>query len=140
MNNEQFRRLLVTNNNSTQDGNTITPKPGATPMLGSRQKSSIPMTPRSFIGKSGVDFARQLAERNAGPAKSKNFRSAAPKGSRLATGYHSRRVSKELRSAVNTAGILRGGHARRTPRIGRSWFWDMQSLIGRRQFGFTRIF
>jgi hypothetical protein len=48
------------------------------------------MTPRSGLHKGGVDFARQLAERNAGPEKSKRFRSAAPKGSRLADGYTDR--------------------------------------------------
>lgn len=58
MNNEQFRRLLVNNNtnNSTQKaGSSISPSQnasrggGATPaLLGSRMRSSIPMTPYVF--------------------------------------------------------------------------------------------
>jgi hypothetical protein len=92
MNNEQFRKLLGHTPVNPQNGSASTPRPGATPgaMLGSRTKSSVPMTPRSVLAKGGVDFARQLAERNAGPEKSKRFRSAAPKGSRLAEGYRDR--------------------------------------------------
>jgi hypothetical protein len=92
MNNEQFRKLLGQTPTNSQNGNASTPRPGATPgaMLGSRTKSSVPMTPRSVLAKGGVDFARQLAERDAGPEKSKRFRSAAPKGSRLAKGYRDR--------------------------------------------------
>jgi hypothetical protein len=65
-------------------------------MLGSRKHANIPMTPRTVKGTpgggGGVDFARQLAERNGAAAGSlaKKFRSAAPKGSRLAAGYRDR--------------------------------------------------
>jgi hypothetical protein len=45
------------------------------------------MTPRSIGGKGGVDFRKQLAEQNAGLEKTRKFRTAAPKGSRLAEGY-----------------------------------------------------
>ena len=75
----------------------------ATPStLGSRMRSSIPMTPRSVGGSSGIDFARQLREHNAAldPNKNSNkkFRSAAaPKGSRLASGYQDR---TQLRSST----------------------------------------
>ena len=66
-------------------------------------RSSIPMTPRSIAGGSshGNDFARQLAERNAelNGQSTKKFRSsAAPKGSKLGTGYTDRtqsRISEE---------------------------------------------
>ncbi|RAL59656.1 hypothetical protein DID88_000289 [Monilinia fructigena] len=80
---------------TTGDKNSAT---GATPRrdgatasaLGSRMRSSIPMTPRS-VG--GVDFARQIAEQRAlgNPSQPKKFRSvAAPKGSKLAAGYTDR--------------------------------------------------
>ncbi|KJK63610.1 hypothetical protein P875_00064886 [Aspergillus parasiticus SU-1] len=99
MNNEQFRRLLVNNNsnNSTpKAGSSTSPSQnasrggGATPaLLGSRMRSSIPMTPRSVTG---VDFARQLAEyRRDGQPPTKRFRSsAAPKGTKLPAGYQDR--------------------------------------------------
>ncbi|KAK4033137.1 protein Red [Parachaetomium inaequale] len=99
MNNEQFRRLLAAN--STKSGSD---KKGASPSrpasstpaaLGSRLKSSIPMTPRSVAG-ARVDFARQLAERNQAPEKSqKKLRSFAPKGSRFAEGYVDRARTRE---------------------------------------------
>lgn len=89
MNNEQFRKLLASNYSTPKNGTSATPKAGsATPALGSRLKSSIPMTPRSIGGsKGGVDFRRQLAEQNAASEKTRKFRTAAPKGSRLAEGY-----------------------------------------------------
>ncbi|TLD18308.1 hypothetical protein E2P81_ATG12103 [Venturia nashicola] len=89
MNNEQFRKLIASNSSAPGNGTSATPKPGsATPALGSRLKSSIPMTPRSLGGnKGGVDFRRQLAEQNAASEKTRKFRTAAPKGSKLAEGY-----------------------------------------------------
>ena len=103
MNNTQFRSLLRSNNttNSTPNGQnknvgaTPSQHPSATPMLGSRARSSIPMTPRSVAGyTSSNDFARQLAEHNrelSGQPPAKKFRSsAAPKGTKLAQGYQDR--------------------------------------------------
>jgi RED-like protein N-terminal region len=89
MNNEQFRKLLASNSSASKNGTSATPKPGgATPALGSRLKSSIPMTPRSVAGsRGGVDFRKQLLEHNAASEKTRKFRTAAPKGSRLAEGY-----------------------------------------------------
>ncbi|APA08352.1 hypothetical protein SS1G_13283 [Sclerotinia sclerotiorum 1980 UF-70] len=98
MNNQQFRKLVLdtpARQASTGDKNSSI---GATPRrdgsipsaLGSRMRSSIPMTPRS-VG--GVDFARQVAEQRAlnNPSQPKKFRSvAAPKGSKLAAGYTDR--------------------------------------------------
>lgn len=56
-----------------------------------RKKLTDEATSRSVIGSSGVDFARQLAERNAEGAPAKKFRSsAAPKGSKLPSGYRDR--------------------------------------------------
>lgn len=101
MNNEQFRRLLLANAaKSKPDKNGPSPtadRPSSsTPVaLGSRLKSSIPMTPRSVAG-ARVDFAKQLAERNQGPEKpQKKFRSFAPKGSRFAEGYVDRSRTRE---------------------------------------------
>ncbi|KAJ5669461.1 hypothetical protein N7462_010531 [Penicillium macrosclerotiorum] len=104
MNNEQFRRLLANNPSSSKSNvNSSTPAQsrvpgGATPggLLGSRMRSSIPMTPRSV---SGVDFARQLAEhrRETDQHPAKQFKSsAAPKGSKLPSGYQDR---AQLRNA-----------------------------------------
>ncbi|KAJ5105331.1 hypothetical protein NUU61_002678 [Penicillium alfredii] len=94
MNNEQFRRLLVEKSPSGSK-ESATPRNaapgGATPSaLGSRMRSSIPMTPRSVTG---LDFARQLAEhrREGDQRPSKRFKSsAAPKGTKLPSGYQDR--------------------------------------------------
>ncbi|KAI0195950.1 inosine-uridine preferring nucleoside hydrolase-domain-containing protein [Astrocystis sublimbata] len=77
MNNEQFRRLVAADAAKTPAGNSngASSTPSRQVALGSRQKSSIPMTPRS------------LAERNKPEQKDKKFRSFAPKGSKLAQGY-----------------------------------------------------
>ncbi|GIK07014.1 hypothetical protein Aspvir_002667 [Aspergillus viridinutans] len=104
MNNQQFRRLVLdtpsasTRANKTSPVDETSPKQdagvaGATPRalaLGSRMRSSIPMTPRSVTG---VDFARQLAEqrRESQQPPTKRFKSsAAPKGTKLPTGYQDR--------------------------------------------------
>jgi hypothetical protein len=106
MNNDQFRRLVLdkpgkradTNNSKSPEPNTNTQN--ATPStLGSRMRSGIPMTPRNVRkgggGGGGVDFARQLADqrRESGGQQppTKRFKSsAAPKGTRLASGYQDR--------------------------------------------------
>ncbi|KAK5624482.1 hypothetical protein RRF57_000198 [Xylaria bambusicola] len=100
MNNEQFRHLIVANaaKSPTNDNNGASSTPSRGVALGSRQKSSIPMTPRSVAGLTKSNFARQLAERNQPEKKEKKFRSFAPKGSKLAEGYVDRtqaRRSKE---------------------------------------------
>ncbi|GAD93641.1 hypothetical protein NFIA_054050 [Paecilomyces variotii No. 5] len=100
MNNEQFRRLIleqtpVRDKDKSPNGSSPPQKGsavgGATPgVLGSRMRSSIPMTPRSVTG---VDFARQLAEhrRELQQPPTKRFKSsAAPKGTKLASGYQDR--------------------------------------------------
>jgi hypothetical protein len=101
MNNEQFRRLLLANaakSKTDKNGPSPTadrPSSSTPAALGSRLKSSIPMTPRS-VASARVDFAKQLAERNQGPEKSqKKFRSFAPKGSRFAEGYVDRSRTRE---------------------------------------------
>jgi hypothetical protein len=103
MNNTQFRSLLLGNSTSSSSPNvqgknvaaTPSQRSPATPMLGSRARSSMPMTPRSVAGySSSNDFARQLAEHKrelSGQPPTKKFRSsAAPKGTKLAPGYQDR--------------------------------------------------
>lgn len=98
MNNQQFRRLII-ENSKQKDGGAGSPpssRPSATPALGSRKRSSIPMTPRQ-IGRNSVnaEFARQLAERNAKANPQKKFKSSAPKGVKLAAGYTDRTKARE---------------------------------------------
>ncbi|KAK4243047.1 protein Red [Corynascus novoguineensis] len=101
MNNEQFRRLLLANaakSGSDKNGTSPTnsrPTSSTAVALGSKLKSSIPMTPRSVAG-ARVDFAKQLAERNQSSEKpQKRIRSSAPKGSRFAEGYVDRARTRE---------------------------------------------
>ena len=109
MNNQQFRRLILDNKTSKSSDSASRKDVAATPSsLGSRARSSIPMTPyilsipissnnltnsfrRSVVGSSGVDFARQLREQNAATEPARKFRSsAAPKGTKLSSGYTDR--------------------------------------------------
>ncbi|KAL8759005.1 MAG: hypothetical protein Q9199_001093 [Rusavskia elegans] len=87
MNNSQFRRLIndtpgTASTNGRDAGGQSLSGPGATPTaLG------------SLASNTGIDFARQLAERNASlnPNSVKKFRSsAAPKGTKLGSGYQDR--------------------------------------------------
>ncbi|KAL4997940.1 hypothetical protein BDV10DRAFT_80067 [Aspergillus recurvatus] len=129
MNNEQFRRLLFDNNqpskpnSASPTGHSPTGKHGATSpqvdsgnggqtpkpaqaLLGSRMRSSIPMTPRTLTA---PNFASQLAEyrreRDGKPPPNKKFKSsAAPKGTKLPAGYEDRaaarlRASEDAKSA-----------------------------------------
>ncbi|KAJ5533763.1 hypothetical protein N7527_000017 [Penicillium freii] len=112
MNNEQFRRLLADQSSSKPKDQSPAPgrdasRGGATPggSLGSRMRSSIPMTPRSVTG---VDFARQLFEqRREGDRPSKRFKSsAAPKGTSLPTGYQDRaQLRNKEDESENSAGL-----------------------------------
>ncbi|EWG37599.1 hypothetical protein FVEG_01163 [Fusarium verticillioides 7600] len=96
MNNEQFRKLLAANVKKNSDSQHGAPagssSTGTRNALGSRQRSSIPMTPRA-LGGAQADFARQLAERNNAVRPQKKFKSYDPKGVKLASGYVDR--SKE---------------------------------------------
>ncbi|KAF4460779.1 hypothetical protein FALBO_12434 [Fusarium albosuccineum] len=90
MNNEQFRKLMLANSKKSSTGKDGAPATSSSPAggsaLGSRQRSSIPMTPRS-VGGAQADFARQLADRNNAIRPQKKFKSYDPKGVKLATGY-----------------------------------------------------
>ncbi|KAL4877564.1 hypothetical protein BJY04DRAFT_197850 [Aspergillus karnatakaensis] len=113
MNNDQFRRLLINNSTSKPKGTSPTGHPSSTSpgsngtntrgqspggpgsngpghALGSRMRSSIPMTPRTLTA---PNFARQLADHHAAsnPPPNKKFKSsAAPKGTKLPAGYEDR--------------------------------------------------
>ncbi|KAL4784300.1 hypothetical protein BJX76DRAFT_221977 [Aspergillus varians] len=122
MNNNQFRRLVFDNtkpkptsasptgdspagrHGSPPNAGGSTPQGGSSgggqtpapaPALGSRMRSSIPMTPRTLTA---PNFAHQLAEyRRDGqnPHPSKRFRSsAAPKGTKLPSGYADRAAAR----------------------------------------------
>lgn len=111
MNNEQFRRMIPANSaKSTEKNGSISPPAtssnsgGRPAALGSRLKSSIPMTPRSVAGTSSnsrAEFARQLAERNRAFEKSldKNKKkpphTSAPKGTKFAAGYVDRAKTRQ---------------------------------------------
>lgn len=103
MNNDQFRRLVLdqpgtkrpaADNNDTK----AAPSSQQASLLGSRLRSSIPMTPRNvFHGK--ADFARQLAEHRGEHQQppTKRFKaSAAPKGTKLASGYQDRTALRRV--------------------------------------------
>ncbi|KAL3478108.1 hypothetical protein BJX99DRAFT_225040 [Aspergillus californicus] len=125
MNNEQFRRLLFENSQKTNpkskpntkaspenDSNSrtnVTATPGGPGgALGSRMRSSIPMTPRNLTA---PDFNRQLADyrresQPGHPPPNKKFRSsAAPKGTKLPTGYQDRAARlREVEAASESSG------------------------------------
>jgi RED-like protein N-terminal region len=99
MNNDQFRRLVLDQPGNKRADNATSTSPKrdqpASGVLGSRFRASIPMTPRNVKGGSGTaDFARQLAEQRReehGQRPTKRFKSsAAPKGTKLASGYQDR--------------------------------------------------
>ncbi|KAL4966360.1 uncharacterized protein BDV14DRAFT_47519 [Aspergillus stella-maris] len=126
MNNEQFRRLLVNNNqpskpssasptgssqsppgNARQSHGARSPQGGSSGghSLGSRMRSSIPMTPRNL---QAPNFAAQLSEyrrdRDGGPPNKKFKSSAAPKGTKLPAGYEDRAAAR-VREGEGVSGI-----------------------------------
>ncbi|PNP49339.1 hypothetical protein THARTR1_09947 [Trichoderma harzianum] len=97
MNNDQFRKLMLAKSGeaSKDDASAKGASSGAnTGSLGSRQRSSIPMTPRS-LGGAQADFARQLAERNQALHPPKKFKTSVPKGVKLGEGYVDRSQVRE---------------------------------------------
>ncbi|KAI1127697.1 inosine-uridine preferring nucleoside hydrolase-domain-containing protein [Nemania abortiva] len=132
MNNEQFRRLIAANatKSSTNDSNGASSTPSRGVALGSRQKSSIPMTPRSVAGRHKSDFARQLAERNQPEQKEKKFRSFAPKGSKLAEGYVDRTQARQSEEGDERAARLKAlEEALKKEEIDQQTFDNLRSQI-----------
>ncbi|KAJ6262585.1 hypothetical protein Dda_3396 [Drechslerella dactyloides] len=90
MNNSAFRKLVNDTprvDRSSAGGSDAAP---SAPSLGSRQRASIPMTPRSVgFNSSSNAFAQQAAayRLQQNPPKEKKFKSAAPLGSKLPQGY-----------------------------------------------------
>ncbi|KAL1884284.1 hypothetical protein VTK73DRAFT_3268 [Phialemonium thermophilum] len=101
MNNDQFRNFLLENARAKSPGTGNRGSPttevragrGTPALLGSRQKSSIPMTPRSVAGT--TDFSRQLSERNLPNQAQNKFRTSVPKGTKVAEGYVDRSKTRE---------------------------------------------
>lgn len=118
MDNQAFKKLLLQNASKKDASSPASSSPaprlgGSTPgaALGSRLKSSIPMTPRSVsLSAHRSDFARQLAEKRngeGGQPQAKKFRTSAPRGSRFAEGYVDRaRQRKEQEEEDERAGRL----------------------------------
>ncbi|RCI15700.1 hypothetical protein L249_3485 [Ophiocordyceps polyrhachis-furcata BCC 54312] len=86
MNNDGFRKLVLANAAKTPGKNnkTSSSTPNdrwlGTASLGSRERSSVPMTPRS-VANSQSTFSSQAAH------VQKKFKTSAPKGVKLASGY-----------------------------------------------------
>lgn len=97
MDNAQFRRLLVDKPSSPSQAASpsqnvsSTSSDSRTSALGSRLRSSIPMTPRSVAGytKSHAlsEFAKQVSDAMGPPSAKRLKSSATPKGTKLAEGY-----------------------------------------------------
>lgn len=99
MDNSQFRNLLQNERNPSAPGAAASSPGFKKPALGSRARASIPMTPRSVVGyNASKDFAKQVAEHGReqdGQPPTKKFKSsAAPKGTRLASGYQDRTLAR----------------------------------------------
>ncbi|KAK3625054.1 hypothetical protein LTR56_013650 [Elasticomyces elasticus] len=95
MDNSQFRKLVFDTPARKNDGSP-TARPGATPAFGAKRSSFMPMTPRTVKGDGGVDFARQVRERNAALQPTKKFKTShAPKGAKFAKGYTDRARARE---------------------------------------------
>ncbi|KAM3453275.1 hypothetical protein MY3296_003866 [Beauveria thailandica] len=102
MNNEQFRKLMLANSAKASKEKDASSSQAAGfsggSSLGSRQRSSIPMTPRA-VGSSHVDFAKQMAQRNQQANPTKQFKAAVPRGVKIAAGYTDRSKEREAKTA-----------------------------------------
>ncbi|KAJ4502033.1 hypothetical protein HRR83_009295 [Exophiala dermatitidis] len=99
MDNSQFRNLIQAQRGAKAPDASPSEAAFKKPALGSRARSSIPVTPRSVLGYSGAkDFARQVAEHQReqdGQPPTKKFKSSsAPKGTKLASGYSDRTLAR----------------------------------------------
>ena len=82
MNNTQFRRLLFTDSDPPP---TPAPDASATPTLGSKKSSLVPMTPRPGVTRRPAPFTS-----TSGPPAKKFRALAAPRGVKMAAGYTDR--------------------------------------------------
>ncbi|OAQ98850.1 hypothetical protein LLEC1_01715 [Akanthomyces lecanii] len=112
MNNEQFRKMMLVNAAKASQAQDASPGQAGSSggsSLGSRQRANIPMTPRA-VGNGQVDFAKQLAQRTQQPNPSKQFKTAVPRGVKMAAGYTDRskeREAEEARAADDRAERLK---------------------------------
>jgi hypothetical protein len=99
MNNDQFRRLVLagTSDNSSKAHDTSAPHNSA---LGSRHRS---MTPRSVRGGASALFARPSNIDGTAQTRGKEYKSIAPKGSKLGAGYRDRTQDRHDDSADDKA-------------------------------------
>ncbi|KAF3906325.1 hypothetical protein ABW20_dc0103593 [Dactylellina cionopaga] len=109
MNNSQFRNLVNNTprvDRSSGSGNA-TSSTAAAPLLGSRQRSSIPMTPRS-VGASS-SFAQQAAayRLQQNPPKEKKFKSSTPLGAKLPQGYVDRTKLRDVDDVTDSSAEMR---------------------------------
>ncbi|OQO11676.1 hypothetical protein B0A48_03403 [Cryoendolithus antarcticus] len=102
MDNQEFRKLLASKS-TQQDGFTAS-QPGRTTRgaLGGKKSSFVPMTPRNLSNSSaGVDFARQVRERNAALRPTKKFKSSAPRGTKFGAEYTDRAKARAEDTAID---------------------------------------
>ncbi|KAF2154938.1 hypothetical protein K461DRAFT_266279 [Myriangium duriaei CBS 260.36] len=97
MNNDQFRRLLLSSGdnktNSSQNGPSGSPPSGSGSTLGSRKSSFVPRNvQRGNTSSAGADYVRQASERNS--AQQKKFKSSGPRGVKVAKGYQDRALER----------------------------------------------
>nr|OQO18892.1 hypothetical protein B0A51_13654 [Rachicladosporium sp. CCFEE 5018] len=102
MNNEEFRKLLASKS-AEQDGSAASPSSrtngGA---LGGKKTSFVPMTPRNLSNNSaGVDFAKQVRDRNAALRPTKKFKASAPRGTKFGADYTDRAKARAEDTTVD---------------------------------------
>lgn len=104
MNNDSFRSLVSSSSKPSTNGKASTSAFQRPAALGSRNRTSIPMTPRNVPGyNANREFALQVAEQTSssnGEPPSKKFKSsAAPKGTKLGAGYTDRAGLRQVQVA-----------------------------------------
>ncbi|KAI0136603.1 hypothetical protein BJ170DRAFT_602384 [Xylariales sp. AK1849] len=140
MNNEQFRRLVGADTpKPSPNSNGATPAPPRALALGSKQRSSIPMTPRA-VGFSRSDFQRQLAERDQGERPQKKYKTSAPKGSKLARGYVDRAKTREEQEEDDRAVRLKAlEEALKKEEIDQTTYDELRAQIAGGDLGSTHL-
>lgn len=99
MDNSQFRNLLQTDKSVGAQDDAAPRATFRKPALGSRSRASVPMTPRSLAGQNASRlFAQQVTDSRKdhdGPPPTKKFKTSAPKGTKLGSGYQDRTLSRK---------------------------------------------
>ncbi|KAK6431625.1 hypothetical protein LTR95_012212 [Oleoguttula sp. CCFEE 5521] len=102
MNNQEFRKLLASKS-AQQDGSAASqPSRSEGGALGGKKSSFVPMPPRNLSnGSAGVDFARQVRERNAALRPTKKFKASAPRGTKFGADYTDRAKARAEDTTVD---------------------------------------